>query len=83
MTPLIPLLFYQLTREPGRNPNRAWLSFWQRAGTAMAKAEELTVIVKAYDLILWSCKHTSGFPRIHRFALGERIERKLYDRWKR
>ena len=41
--------------------------------------EELTVITKTYDLILWSCHHTSKFPRNHRFVLGERIERNLYD----
>lgn len=41
--------------------------------------EELTVITKTYDLILWSCNHTSKFPRNHRFVLGERIERNLYD----
>jgi len=41
--------------------------------------EELTVITKTYDLILWSCRHTGKFPRNHRFVLGERIERNLYD----
>src|SRR6201988_293679 len=41
--------------------------------------EELVVITKAYDLILWSCHHTGKFPRNHRFVLGERIERNLYD----
>jgi hypothetical protein len=41
--------------------------------------EELTVITKTYDLILWSCIHTGKFPRNHRFVLGERIERNLYD----
>ncbi|HQX50477.1 MAG TPA: diversity-generating retroelement protein Avd [Planctomycetaceae bacterium] len=46
---------------------------------AKRKAEELIVITKAYDLILWSCKHISSFPRDHRFVLGERIERRLYD----
>jgi hypothetical protein len=44
----------------------------------MKKSEELTVITKTYDLILWSCNHTSKFPRNHRFVLGERIERNLY-----
>jgi hypothetical protein len=44
----------------------------------MEKAEELTVITKTYDLIPWSCNHTSQFPRNHRFVLGERIEQKLY-----
>jgi hypothetical protein len=38
----------------------------------------LIVITKTYDLILWSCKHTSRFPRNHRFVLGERIERNVY-----
>lgn len=41
--------------------------------------EELTVITRTYDLILWSCHHTGKFPRNHRFVLGERIERNLYD----
>ena len=45
----------------------------------MARNQELVVITKTYDLILWSCKHTSKFPRNHRFVLGERIERNLYD----
>lgn len=39
----------------------------------------MTVITKTYDLILWSCHHTGKFPRNHRFVLGERIERNLYD----
>ena len=43
------------------------------------RTDELTVITKAYDLILWSCNHTGKFPRNHRFVLGERIERNLYD----
>src|ERR1700722_5645839 len=41
--------------------------------------KELVVITKTYDLILWSCHHTGKFPRNHRFVLGERIERNLYD----
>jgi len=41
--------------------------------------EELVVITKTYDFIVWSCRHTSKFPRNHRFVLGERIERNLYD----
>ena len=45
----------------------------------MRKDQELTVITKTYDLILWSCNHTGTFPRNHRFVLGERIERNLYD----
>ncbi len=45
----------------------------------VAREDELVVITKTYDLILWSCQHTSRFPRSHRFVLGERIERGLYD----
>jgi hypothetical protein len=41
------------------------------------KYDELTVITKTYELILWSCNHTGKFPRNHRFVLGERIERNL------
>jgi hypothetical protein len=41
--------------------------------------DELVVITKTYDFILWSCQHTSKFPRNHRFVLGERIERNVYD----
>jgi hypothetical protein len=44
----------------------------------MKKNEELVVITKTYDLVLWSCQHTSRFPRQHRFVLGERLERNLY-----
>ena len=45
----------------------------------MKRDQELIVITKTYDLILWSCNHTSKFPRNHRFVLGERIERNLYN----
>jgi hypothetical protein len=45
----------------------------------MERVPELTVITKTYDLVLWACHHTSRFPRNHRFVLGERIERHLYD----
>src|SRR3954451_13830769 len=45
----------------------------------MANEQELIVTTKTYDLVLWSCNPTSRFPRNHRFVLGERIERNLYD----
>ncbi len=45
----------------------------------VTKETELVIITKTYDLILWSCQHTARFPRSHRFVLGERIERNLYD----
>ncbi len=40
---------------------------------------ELLVIDKTYELVLWSCRHIAVFPRSHRFTLGERMERRLYD----
>jgi hypothetical protein len=40
----------------------------------LKRHEELVVITKTYDLILWSCNHTGKFPRNHRFVLGERID---------
>ena len=45
----------------------------------MKKDQELIVITKTYDLILWSCNHTSKFPRNQRIVLGERIEGNLYN----
>ena len=33
--------------------------------------EELVVITKTYDFILWSCNHTAKFPRKHRFVLDK------------
>lgn len=40
---------------------------------------ELTVITKTYDLLLWTCNHTSRFPRSHRHVLGEKLEQLLLD----
>ena len=45
----------------------------------MQKTEEAVVPTKIYDLIQWSCNHTSRLPRQHRFVLGERLERNLYN----
>jgi hypothetical protein len=46
----------------------------------MAKASpEMLVIAKAYDLVLWSSERVATFPRSHRFTLGDRLERRLYD----
>ena len=41
----------------------------------MKKTPELVIITKTYDLILWSCQHTSRFPRQHRSVFGERLKR--------
>jgi hypothetical protein len=45
----------------------------------MPQNQELIVITKTYDLILWTYNHTGRFPRNHRFVLGERIERNVYN----
>ena len=45
------------------------LPFIESRKPPMKKAEELVVITKTYDLILWSCNHTRRFPRQHRFVL--------------
>ncbi len=45
----------------------------------MPKDDELVIITKTYDFIVWSTQHTSRFPRNHRYVLGERIEVGLQD----
>jgi hypothetical protein len=42
-------------------------------------AQDLIVIDKTYDLVLWSCHHIAKFPRSHRFTLGDRLELRLYE----
>ncbi len=42
------------------------------------KDEELVVITKTYDLILWSCNHTSTFPRNHSFVQSERLDKDVW-----
>jgi len=41
--------------------------------------QELTIITKVYDFILWALPHISRFPRDRRFVLGERMETCLFD----
>src|SRR5437868_1784447 len=75
-------------RQVHQGPPWRWKSFGFRCGwrsrdvkpprPANVVRSELIVITKTYDLILWSCNHTSEVPRNHRFVLGERIERNLY-----
>ncbi len=40
---------------------------------------ELSVIQKAYDLILWYIPIINRLPRDHKFALGDRITTGLYE----
>jgi len=41
--------------------------------------EEMLVIARTYDLILWSLPQIAKMPRLHRFTLGERIEILLFE----
>jgi hypothetical protein len=40
---------------------------------------ESTVFVRTYDFISWIIPHVIKFPRIHRFGIGERIQRLVFD----
>jgi len=40
--------------------------------------QELPIIQKTYDLILWYIPHVNKMPRNHRFGLGDRITTRLY-----
>jgi len=35
--------------------------------------QELLVITKMYELVVWSANHIVKFPREHRFILGDRL----------
>ena len=45
----------------------------------MAANNELPIIQKTYELILWYVPLLNGLPRDHKFALGDRIVTGLYD----
>src|SRR5262245_48907010 len=61
-------------------PNASPTCFMVPCGrTPVERGAKLAVITNTYDLILCACHHISRFPRNHRFVLGERIERHLYD----
>ena len=45
----------------------------------MGSENDLPVILKLYDLMLWTFNHTARFPRHHRYSLGRQIERTLLD----
>jgi 23S rRNA-intervening sequence protein len=40
---------------------------------------ELPIIQKTYDLIKWYVPHLNKLPRDHKFGLGDRIIKGLYD----
>ena len=41
--------------------------------------QELPIIQKTYDLILWYVPILNKLPKDHKFAIGERIIKGLYD----
>lgn len=42
-------------------------------------SEELPIIQKTYDLIKWMVPILDRLPRTHRFTLGDRMIKELYD----
>ena len=45
----------------------------------MPETKDIPVILKLYDLMLWTFNHTARFPRHHRYSLGQQIECTLLD----
>ncbi|MBP8131826.1 MAG: diversity-generating retroelement protein Avd [Candidatus Hydrogenedentes bacterium] len=41
--------------------------------------QELPIIQRSYDLLLWLIPRVNAFPRDYRFVLGDRIEARLLD----
>ncbi|OIO75507.1 MAG: hypothetical protein AUJ85_02785 [Elusimicrobia bacterium CG1_02_37_114] len=42
-------------------------------------SNDLDVITKTYDLILWCLPQIIKFPKTHRFTIGEKLENLLFD----
>ena len=55
------------------------MSVGNRGGGGRGRSSELVVVTKTYDLLLWTCNHTSRFPRSHRHVLGEKLEQLLLE----
>jgi hypothetical protein len=45
----------------------------------MGETRDVPVVLRLYDLVLWTMNHTARFPRHHRYSLGQRIEGTLQD----
>lgn len=45
----------------------------------MSGAQELPIIQKTYDLVLWAVPLLNKLPRNYKFALGDRIQATLYS----
>ncbi len=55
------------------------MSVGNRGGGGRGRSSELVVVTKTYDLLLWTCNHTSRFPRSHRHVPGEKLEQLLLE----
>jgi hypothetical protein len=44
-----------------------------------ADRQDLPIIQKVYDLVLWYIPHVNRWPKDHRFLLGDRLGAGLYD----
>ncbi|MFO0870503.1 MAG: four helix bundle protein [Pirellulales bacterium] len=45
----------------------------------MPASQELAIITRSYDFLIWILGHTAKFPRSHRHGLGQRLENHLLD----
>lgn len=43
-----------------------------------AKSEDLPIIQRTYDLVLWLVPRLNKLPRNYKFALGDRVQNTLY-----
>ncbi|MCX7422020.1 MAG: diversity-generating retroelement protein Avd [Planctomycetia bacterium] len=43
------------------------------------KADELQVIERAYELVVWLSSHLENFPKSYKFTLAERMGTRLYE----
>jgi hypothetical protein len=44
-----------------------------------AGRDEMLVVARTYDLLLWLLPVIAKIPRVHRFTLGERIENLVFE----
>ena len=45
----------------------------------MAKANELVVIERAYEFVVWLSQHLEKFPKTFKFTLGDRMGSRSYE----
>ena len=42
-------------------------------------SNELHIINKAYELLIWTANHVAKFPRSHKFTLGDRLQIRMHE----